>query len=62
MQPVIEHGTVKGYRAHQARGHRGVQIDDECRDAWNAYCAEWQRKHYDPAKRRARYLRSKIAA
>lgn len=56
---MSEHGTVRGYRQHQERGHRGVQIDDECRDAWNAYMAGYMRATYDPAKRRAAYERAK---
>lgn len=55
----IEHGTHTGYRQHQRAGHRGVQICEECREAWRTYCATWARKNYDPAKRRAAYERAK---
>lgn len=52
----IEHGTHTGYRQHQRRGHRGIEICDDCREAWRVYNAEWIRKNYDPQKRRQAYL------
>jgi len=59
---VIEHGTRAGFQQHTARGHRGIEICDDCRAANNAYMATYMRENYDPAKRRARYLRRKELA
>ena len=56
---MIPHGTTRGYRQHQERGHRGVEICDDCRDAWNTYMADYMRATYTPAKRRAAYQRAK---
>ena len=53
---MIDHGTHTGYRQHQRRGHRGIEICEDCREAWRVYCTTWLRENYDPAKRRARYL------
>ena len=56
----IDHGTHTGYRQHQRAGHRGIEICDECRDAWNAYNRAWRAAGgYDPAKRRKAYLAAK---
>lgn len=54
-----EHGTHTGYRQHQRAGHRGVEICDDCREAWRTYNREWQAANYNPAKRRAAYERAK---
>ena len=55
----IKHGTHTGYRQHQRAGHRGVEICDECREAWRTYDTTYHRENYDPAKRRAKYERAK---
>ena len=53
---IIDHGTRRGFQQHKAAGGWPCQA---CRDANNAYMAEYMRRHYDPAKRRARHLASK---
>lgn len=47
------HGTYAGYKRHRYLGGIPCQA---CQDANNAYMREYQRKHYNPAKRRARYV------
>ena len=53
------HGTRAGFQMH---GASGIAVCRPCREAQNAYMADYMRTHYDPAARRARYLRSKAVA
>lgn len=55
---AIKHGTRAGYQAHLAI--RGMPCQ-ACAKAQSDYMREYQKKNYDPAKRRARYLRAKAA-
>lgn len=50
------HGTRAGFQMHKAMG---IAVCGPCREAQNKYMADYMRAHYDPAKRRARYLASK---
>ena len=53
------HGTRAGFQMHAASG---IAVCRPCRAAQNTYMADYMRAHYDPAVRRARYLRSKAVA
>ena len=48
------HGTPAGFQMHKAQGS---MVCDDCRLAANKYVAQVMREHYDPVKRRARYLK-----
>ena len=52
------HGTRAGFLMHKACGS---VVCDPCREANNKEQAEYMRKHYDPVKRRDRYLMTKAA-
>ena len=58
---MIDHGTRRGYQQHTARGHRGVEICDECAQANRDYMRVYMAARYDPARRRAVYLKQKAA-